>query len=69
MMTIEMLANFTDLIGIYVDTRRREITVEDFTGFDANWDEQLVPIPEELVPVLAELRDQGWGVVFTSWDI
>lgn len=69
MMTIEMLENFRDLIGIYVDDRRHEITVEDFTGFTRDWDEIIVPIPEELVPVLAELEEQGWKVTYTSWDI
>lgn len=69
MMTIEMLENFRSEIGIYVDARRREVTVEDFTGFTSDWDEVIVPIPEELVPVLEELREQGWEVTYTSWDI
>lgn len=69
MMTIEMLDNFRDLINIYVDDRRHEVTVEDFIGFTPDWDEILVPIPEELVPVLVELKEQGWEVTYTSWDI
>lgn len=74
MMTIEMLANFTDYVEITTiftgtDREKSWIQIHDFDGFDENWDEIEIELPEEIFPVLAELREQGWEIRYDSEDI
>jgi hypothetical protein len=74
MMTIEMLANFADyaeITTIFAGTAREQswIQVHDFEGFDENWDEIMIDLPEEIFPVLDELAEQGWDIRYDSEDI
>lgn len=74
MMTIEMLNNFADFVGIwtiFTGTAREQswIQVHDFGGFDEDWNEIKIELPEELFPVLAELREQGWEIRYDSENI
>ena len=74
MMTIEMLANFTEyaeITTIYAGTDREQswIQIHDFDGFDENWDEIMIDLPEEIFPVLDELVEQGWEIRYDSEDI
>lgn len=74
MMTIEMLTNFADfaeITTIFAGTDREQswIQIHDFEGFDENWDEIMIDLPEELDPVLDELIEQGWEIRYDSEDI
>ena len=74
MMTIEMLTNFSDfaeITTVFAGTAREQswIQVHDFEGFDENWDEIMIDLPEELDIVLAELVEQGWEIRYDSEDI
>jgi len=74
MMTIEMLSNFTDyaeITTIFAGTDREKswIQIHDFEGFDENWDEIMIDLPEEIFPVLDELVEQGWEIRYDSEDI
>lgn len=75
MMTIEMLlttfAAFAEITTVFAGTDRERswIQIHDFEGFDENWNEIVIDLPEELDPVLAELREQGWTIHFDSEDI
>ena len=74
MMTIEMLTNFAEyaeIVTVFAGTAREQswIQIHDFEGFDSDWNEIMIDLPEELFPVLAELREQGWEIRFDSEDI
>lgn len=74
MMTIEMLTNFADfaeIVTIYAGTAREQswIQIHDFEGFDENWNEVEIELPEELCAVIVELREQGWVIRYDSEDI
>lgn len=74
MMTIEMLTNFAEyaeIMTIFAGTDQEQswIQIHDFEGFDSDWNEIMIDLPEELFPVLAELREQGWEIRFDSEDI
>ena len=74
MMTIEMLINFAEyaeIVTIFAGTDREQswIQIHDFEGFDDDWNEIMIDLPEELFPVLAELREQGWEIRYDSEDI
>jgi len=73
-MTIEMLTNFSDfaeIVTIFAGTDREQtwIQIHDFEGFDDDWDEIMIDLPEELEPVLDELAEQGWEIRYDSEDI
>lgn len=73
-MTIEMLNNFADfaeITTVFAGTDREQswIQVHDFEGFDDDWDEIMIDLPEELEPVLDELAEQGWAIRYDSEDI
>ena len=73
-MTIEMLNNFADfaeITTVFAGTDREQswIQVHDFEGFDDDWDEIMIDLPEELEPVLDELAEQGWEIRYDSEDI
>ena len=74
MMTIEMLTNFAEyaeIVTIYAGTDREQswIQIHDFEGFDDDWEEIMIDLPEELDPVLDELIEQGWEIRYDSEDI
>lgn len=74
MKTIEMLTNFADfaeITTIFAGTDREQswIQIHDFEGFDENWDEIMIDLPEELDPILDELVKQGWEIRYDSEDI
>jgi hypothetical protein len=74
MMTIEMLTNFADfaeITTIFAGTDREQswIQIHDFEGFDDDWNEIMIDLPEELDPVLDELKEQGWEIRYDSEDI
>lgn len=74
MMTIEMLIDFTEyatITTIYegTDRERSWIQVHDFEGFDEDWAEIEIELPEELEIILSDLHGQGWEIRYDSEDI
>lgn len=74
MMTIEMLTNFAEyaeIVTVFAGTAQEQswIQIHDFEGFDDDWDEIMIDLPEELDPVLDELIEQGWEIRYDSEDI
>lgn len=51
---------------IIIDNERMVATVDDFLGFDADWNEILVPVDREAVKAL---EAQGYTIDYTSDDI
>ena len=45
------------------------ILVNDFEGFDDNWEEQLIEIPKELAEILEQLEALGVEIYYESEDI
>lgn len=51
---------------IRIDYERMVAVVDDFMGFDPDWNEILVPVDREAVKALME---QGFEIEYTSDDI
>lgn len=74
MMTIEMLTNFAEfaeIVTVFAGTADEEtwVQIHDFAGFDENWNEIMIDLPEEIYPVIAELRENGYEIRYDSEDI
>lgn len=66
---LEKLMTKANEFEMVILEKDNSIYVKDFEGFDENWEEIIVEIPDELWEILGQLKELGVKVRYASEDI